>query len=264
MRSRRTPEARGRRACAKGFALLEIGVALLVLAVLASGLAVPLAAQVEMRRRGAAQRQLEEARDALMGFAAAQGRLPCPASAASAGQESFAPGGDATNGACSNYYDGFLPAATLGLAGLDDEGFARDPWNGPANRVRYAVFGGTVNGVASPLTRTDGMQAATLSGLGAASHYLIVCSTGVAASGAGCGPASRQLTRRAAFLVMSRGAGGSSTPPAGSDAARNLDGDEVFVAHEPGVRSGVAFDDIALWMPIHLVTHRLIVAGRLP
>ncbi len=94
-----------------------------------------------MRRHEETRRILDEAREALLGFAAAHGRLPCPASAGSRGMESFAAGGDALNGNCSNFHGGFLPAASLGLPPLDPEGFARDGWGTHANRIRYAVFG---------------------------------------------------------------------------------------------------------------------------
>jgi type II secretory pathway pseudopilin PulG len=260
MASRRFPES------ARGFVLLEVWVMLVVITVLLTGLALPLAAQVQMRRQEALARELEEARDAVMGFAAAQGRLPCPAIEASRGMEAFAPGADASSGACADFYGGYLPAATLGLNALDEEGFARDPWASPANRIRYAVFGGgsAVNGVVNPLTRTDGLRAATLAGLGNASHFLFICSSGHEASGSGCGPASRQLTRRAAFVVFSLGPTATAVPAAGSDEARNLDGDPVFVARETSLNAADPFDDVLLWVPIHLVTHRLIVAGRLP
>ncbi len=248
----------------RGFALLELSIALVVLALLLGGLALPLAAQVQMRRQEQARRQLEEARDALMGFAAAQGRLPCPAVEGGAGTEAFAPGGDASSGACADFYGGYLPAATLGLTGVDAQGFARDPWATPASRVRYAVFGGAVNAVAHALTRADGIRAATLAGLGAAPHFLFICSSAGEASAAGCGPASRQLTRRAAFVVFSLGADAPETPAATSDEARNLDGDAVFVSREAASGAGDTFDDVLLWEPIHLVIHRLIVAGRLP
>jgi prepilin-type N-terminal cleavage/methylation domain-containing protein len=247
---------------ARGFALLELSIALVVLALLLGGLALPLAAQVEMRRGEELARQLEEARDAVMGFAAAQGRLPCPAVEGGDASEAFAPGADASTGACADFYAGYLPAATLGMHGVDAQGFARDPWATPANRLRYAVFGGAVNGVANPLTRTDGMRAATLAGLGAAPHFLFMCSSGAEASASGCGPASRQLTRRAAFVVFSLGA--NATQPPGRDEARNLDGDAVFVSREVSSVPGDAYDDVLLWVPIHLVTHRLLLAGRLP
>jgi type II secretory pathway pseudopilin PulG len=250
----------------RGYALLEAWIVLAVITVLLSGLALPLAAQVQLRRQEELRRQLEEARDALMGFAATHGRLPCPAAEGGDGQETFAAGGDASTGACADFYGAYLPAATLGLANVDGDGYARDPWGSPRNRLRYAVFGGgtAINGVANALTRTDGMQAATLAGLGNASHYLFICSSGREASGAGCGPAARQLTRRAAFVVFSLGPNAPTPPTPGSDESRNLDGDPVFVAHEVSNAPGNAFDDVLLWVPIHLVTHRLIVAGRLP
>ena len=248
---------------ARGFTLLEVLVAMVILAILASGLAIPLAAQVELRKREATRRLLDDAREALLGFAAAHGRLPCPASATSRGEEAFAAGGDASNGACSSFHDGYLPAASLGLAPLDGDGFLRDAWGAPRNRVRYAVFGGlAVNGIANPLTRTNGMQAATLSGLGAASHYLFICASGTGTTASGCGAASNQLTRRAAFVLLSRGANDDATP--GSDEARNTDGDGVFVHRDASGGNANAFDDILSWVPVHLVASRLLAAGRLP
>lgn len=250
----------------RGFTLLEVLVVVVIVALIAGGLAMPLAAQLNLRRLDETRRQLDEAKEALLAFAAAQGRLPCPASASSRGEESFAPGGDTLNGACSQFHDGFLPAATLGLHPLDAEGFLRDPWGSPRNRVRYAVFGqgAVVNGVANPLTRVNGMQAATLTGLGAANHYLFVCASASGVSASGCGPAVNQLTRRAAFVLLSRGANATVDPPPPSDEARNLDGDAVFVTREHGNAPGNAFDDVLHWVPVHLVASRLLAAGRLP
>lgn len=248
------------------FTLLEVLVVLVILAVVASGLALPLATQVALRRQEETRRQLDEAKEALLAFAASHGRLPCPANAASRGEESFAPGGDASNGDCASFHGGYLPAATLGLAPLDGEGFARDPWGSPRNRLRYAVFGGgsAINGVVNPLTRANGMQSATLPGLGAAAHYLFICTSGAGVTASGCGAAANQLTRRAAFVVLSLGANATEEPPPASDEARNLDGDAVFVFREPGNTNGNPYDDILNWVPVHLVASRLLAAGRLP
>ena len=235
-------------------------IVLVVVTILASGIALPMAAQIQMRRQDEARRLLGEARDALLGFAAAHGRLPCPATVDSLGQEAFAPGGSAADGACASFHGGWLPGAALGLPGLDAQGFVRDPWASERNRVRYAVHGGAINGIANPLTRANGMQMATLAGLGAASHYLFVCTNGAAASGSGCGPASSQLTRRAAFVLLSTGLNGVADPAPGSDEARNLDGDAVFVSRE----AAPDFDDLLDWGAIHTVVNRLVVAGRLP
>jgi type II secretory pathway pseudopilin PulG len=248
------------------FSLLEMMLVLLIMTLALSSLAVPLAAQVQLRRLDETHRMLDEARDALLGFAAAHGRLPCPASETSRGMESFAAGGDAANGACSNFHDGYVPGATLGLSPLDGDGYLRDPWATSRNRVRYAVFGAgpAINGIAQPLTRTNGLQAATLPALGAASHYLFICSTGALADGSGCGPGANQLTRRAAFVLFSTGANAIEAPAAGSDEARNLDGDPVFVSREFSSRPGEEFDDIVQWVAIHILINRMVVAGRLP
>jgi prepilin-type N-terminal cleavage/methylation domain-containing protein len=251
---------------ARAFTLIELTIALLVLAALAASLAVPIATQVQLRRQEETRRLLDDAKDALLGFVAAHARLPCPATASSNGMEGFAAGGSAANGDCADFHGGYLPGASLGLAPLDPEGFVRDPWQGPQSRVRYAVYGAgsAINGVVNPLTRANGMQAATLAGLGAAPSYLFICTTGAAANASGCGPAANQLTRRAAFVLLSLGPNASATPPAGSDEARNVDGDAVFVYREASGVAGREYDDQLQWVPIHLVVNRMVLAGRLP
>jgi prepilin-type N-terminal cleavage/methylation domain-containing protein len=257
---------RRKNTAARGFTLLEIALVMLVLAILLSGLAVPLSAQLEMRRREETRRVLDDAREALLAFAATHGRLPCPATAASRGEESLAAGGSAVDGNCASFHDGFLPAASIGLAPLDGEGFLRDGWGMPANRLRYAVFGNgrSVGGVANPLTRTDGMRQATLAALGDAHGYLVVCGTGEAADGSDCGPATNRLTRRAAFVVLSTGANAADDESQGPDERRNLDGDGVFVSRDPSAVAGNGFDDLLTWSPVTVVAGRLIAAGRLP
>ena len=250
----------------RAFTLLEVMLVMLILAFLLAGVSVPLATQVAMRRHEETRRVLDEAREAVLGFAATQGRLPCPASASSRGEESFAPGGSALDGNCSNFHDGFLPAAALGLSPLDAEGFARDGWGTGANRVRYAVFGDgrAVGGVANPLTRANGMRMATLAELGDAPGYLVICGTGAAATASGCGPAANQLTRRAALVLLSLGQNATSVPAPGTDESRNLDGDGVFVSREASMAEGNPFDDSLAWVPLNVLAGRMIAAGRLP
>ena len=166
----------------KGFSLLELAIALAVVGLLLGGLLIPLSTQVAQRNESATQKQLDEIKEALLGFAAANGRLPCPASAASKGLESFAAGGDASNGDCGNAsggaFIGFVPGVTLGLSQVDAEGFAVDAWgNNPYNRIRYAVSSDTLNSVQYPFTRFGGMRSATMSWV-ASAELLHVCATG--------------------------------------------------------------------------------------
>jgi len=250
----------------RAFTLIEVAVVILILTILASGIAMPVAAQLQLRRAEETRRLLDDARESLLGFAASNGRLPCPATEASHGEESFAAGGDAGNGNCARFYDGYLPGATLGLSPLDAQGFVRDAWNTESSRIRYAVFGGgsSVNGVANPLTRVSGMQAATLAALGDAPHFIYICASNAGASGSGCGPAANQLTRRAAFVLLSLGPNAGTVPAPGSDEARNQSGDPVFVYHEATGTGNGAFDDVIQWVPTHLVASRMLAAGRLP
>lgn len=253
---------------ARGFSLLEVLLALAVLTLALGGLAMPLATQVALRRQAETQRTLDEAREALLGFAALHGRLPCPASPASRGNEAFAPGGSALDGRCERFHDGLLPAASLGLAALDDEGYLRDAWgHTPASRIRYAVFGSgeSLGGVSNALTRTNGMRAATLLSLGSAPHYLYVCHASAGASLSDCGPAANQVTRRAVFVLISAGPNAHRAPAPGSDEARNQDSTPVFVSRHTGaVGDLAAFDDVLTWASAATLASRLIAAGRLP
>lgn len=254
--------SRERSRAESGFTLIELLVALTVMALLAGALAVPVAARLQARRFDDARRQLELAGDALLTFAAAHGRLPCPATATSRGEEAFAAAADAATGECATFHGGFLPAATLGLAGLDGDGLLRDPWDVPSGRVRYAVASATVNGVPRALTRRDGVRTATLAGLADVDRLLFVCASGAQATASGCGPAVLQLTRRAVFVVVAPGPRAGLAPE--GDEARNLDGDAVFVAHEPSQARGREFAQVVHWASVPLLAHRLIAAGRLP
>jgi hypothetical protein len=80
----------------KGAALMML---LMMLGVLGSFFAMQLIGQAsqQVEKERATQKLLVEARDALLGFAATFGRLPCPASATSNGIESPVGGGVCTN-----------------------------------------------------------------------------------------------------------------------------------------------------------------------
>lgn len=245
---------------ARGFTLTELAVVVAIIALLIGGMLMPLLAQDDVRRSRQTQKQLKEALDALIGHAAANGRLPCPATAVSNGQESFAAGGNALNGNCSNFLDGFLPATTLGLAPTNANGLLIDAWNQP---IRYAVPAGAINGIANPFTRTDGAKGATMPEIGKV-DALSVCVSATGITAANCGVAAR-LSDRAPAVLLSTGKNGAAGG-GGADEAANLNGDAVFVSHDPapvGAANG-EFDDIVVWLSPNLLFNRMIAAGRLP
>ena len=262
----------------RGFSLLEIAVVMIIVAFLLTSIGVPLATQVEARRTEETRRLLEEAKDALIGFAMANGRFPCPAYASatsnSAGQESFcaaASGGCVgsetqtlqTHGNCSHFYDGFLPAATLGLSSLDEQGFIRDGWGVASNRVRYAVSSVTVGPALFPFTSQNGMQSATISNLGAAAtNYLQICNSGTGVTATTCGGAANTLTTKTPILLLSLGQNAAAA--GGADESKNTDNNIVFVSHTPVKGGGNDFDDIVTWIPINTIIKKMLDAGKLP
>lgn len=267
-----------------GFSLVEIAVVLLIIAILATAVGIPLAAQLDQQRTVDTQKQLANISEALYGFAMTNGRLPCPAkdgdqlesySPTPVGAEAFASGGSASNGSCATF-SGWLPAVTLGLAPTDSSGFALDGWGRRQNRIRYAVRGLTIlintscaTATSNPLTSTDGIKAATMNCLGDATSIplnplLSVVSTTVTNIAAGCSPTT--LTSKAPFVVFALGKN-AATGGTGADEARNINSTTTtFVSHTPtsaGSCSG-EFDDIVTWGSLNTLFARMVQAGKLP
>src|SRR5450756_1293281 len=112
----------------KGFTLVEMAMVLLIVALLLGGMLVPLSAQMEQRNVSETQKSLSEIKEAIIGYALANGQLPCPA------DPSIATG--LTNAGivrptCTTVANssGVLPWATLGVS-------ETDAWG---NRYTYRV-----------------------------------------------------------------------------------------------------------------------------
>lgn len=234
-----------------GFSLIEIAVVIVIISVLLAMVAVPLASQVERRRVEDTQKLLESVKDALYGYAAANGRLPCPATATSAGQEAPLGGGTCTT------LVGFLPAVTLGITPVDSAGFAIDAWvdGTAARRVGYAVS----NSNSSALTTADGVRAATMASVGASTTHLYVCATGLASGPptTNCGVTVATLADKAPVVLFSLG---RDTGTNSIDETNNQNGDRVFSSGTPNA----TFDDIVTWMSMNALFDRMIKAGKLP
>ena len=241
---------------ARGFTLIEMAVVLIILTLVAGGAIIPLNAQIELRQRTDTEKTLEEINEALIGFAIANDRLPCPASATSNGVESPLGGG-----VCTNAYTGFVPAVTLGLSHTDAQGYALDAWY---NRIRYAVAQSNSNA----FTTTNGMKTTGMSTL---SSELRVCASSIGIAATSCGTATSLTTTNqnaVPAIVFSQGknwaTGGTS-----SDEAANLNGDAIFVSHTPTPSSfpaaqGGEFDDVVTWLSPNILYNRMVASGRLP
>lgn len=218
----------------RGFSLIELTVVLVIIALLSSGLMLGLSAQRDIASNQDAQRQLDDAREALYGFAITNGRLPCPATPglantdANAGRENCA------------LEHGVLPWASLGLA-------ETDPWGQrltyyARNQFTAAVPAGALSSFTLDTAGNANIKDAPAAGYDIASALpAVIVSHG------------------------SRGAGGYQSSGlqiagAAGDEAENADADLTFITHPPNA----AFDDLVTWIIPTVLKSRLVAAGKLP
>lgn len=213
---------------AAGFTLVEMAVVLLIVALLAGGLLMPLSAQMDLRREAEARKALTEIREALLGFAAVNGRLPCPSTEPDPANANY---GVEDGAACAT--EGFLPWKQLGVAEID-------PWGTPRSSAAQARTGAwryrVDHNFAANLIRMNTGFTDNLSIRDAAGNGLTTTS------------------EYAVAVVFSTG------PNLAADGANAWPVDNVYQA---GERSP-SFDDTLIWLGRPILVSRLVAVGRLP
>ena len=262
----------------RGFTLTELAVVFTIVALMVASSMYMLTAQTESRNIADTQRRLEDARDLLLAFALVNGRLPCPASSTSNGDEQPTGGG-----ICANAYNGWLPARAIGFTPVDSAGYALDVWG---NRIRYAVS------IESSIAGSPDYTFTTTSTIknnftsNPVPNDLLVCvnlgSAGVntTTTAPSCGssadavPATNANTVVAVVWSQGKNVTTASfsgvTGQAGADeamnnktAANSVHG--VFVSHAPRPFSSTnAYDDQVVWIPVSVLYSKMIAAGVLP
>lgn len=104
-----------------GFTLAELAIALLIVGLLLASSFIPLSTQLELRNLSETQRTLDQIKEALIGFAIANGRLPCPALGTAASGTTNAGVEQFTTPACTALV-GVIPWSTLGVPETDSWG----------------------------------------------------------------------------------------------------------------------------------------------
>lgn len=245
-----------------GFSLVEMAIVLVILGFVLTALLLPLRAQREQAAQLQTNNTLENSKQALLGFAQANGRLPCPAIA---GSGIAAPN---ASGACTQQ-TGFLPAATLGLQPVDAQGFALDAWNNP---IRYSVAQNNVDlttGVAtsnSVYTTSNGISNAGIINLSQSASLRVCASASAFATTCSAPPVSSEtnyLINNAIAVIFSTGA--TASQGAGSnDETENLDADTVFVSRDLSQTAAPnEFDHLVTWISPYVLYNAMIQAGQL-
>jgi prepilin-type N-terminal cleavage/methylation domain-containing protein len=220
----------------RGFTLIELAVVVAIFGLLLTILVVPLSTQFDQQRAAETQKQLENVREALIGFAIANGRLPCPANATIAAGTANAGTENRVGAACAAA-QGTLPWAALGVP-------ETDAWG---RRFTYRI---TLTFADDPAV---GMQAS----------FLITDTADITLTD-GTGPIASALPA----MVVSHGKNGLGAyqtngiqiaGPAG-DESENSDNDVNFVSrpHAPD------FDDQLAWVSSNVLKSRMVASNRLP
>lgn len=222
-----------------GFSLLELAIVLLILGILMSGVLVAVSETTENTRRTQTRQQLDSLREALYGFAQANGRLPCPALVSSDGTEARGATFDSVEGGiCENRF-GYIPAATIGFSGaVNEDGLLTDAWNQP---IRYAVGHDSLTNATNLADLYPFEDTTTL--------FTIR------------GGNAEVITNHAASVLLSTGADGSISPPGSVNEDEYINGNITFISSSYSEEN---FDDIIIWMSPYILYNRLISAGRLP
>jgi prepilin-type N-terminal cleavage/methylation domain-containing protein len=211
-----------------GFTLIEMAIVLMIVALLLGGMLVPLSAQMDQRNVSDTQKTLSDIKEAIMGYALANGRLPCPAKA----DRITASDSQAGTVDCSQAA-GVVPWATLGTV-------ETDAWGRRFTYIPSASFSTANFTFASAATlfvknSAGGTNIAT-------SVPAVIVSHGKNGAGAYM-PQGNQL-------------------PASTDTGEldNSNGGTTFVSHA----FTPTFDDLVVWISPNILFNRMVAAGKLP
>jgi hypothetical protein len=201
---------------------------------------IPLGTQVDQQRVGETQRKLDLIREAVIGFAVANGRLPCPATPTTPNTTAGA-GTENKPGAACGIVEGVVPWATLALP-------ETDAWN---NRFTYRVTDifadDAVGGMLASFALTDNGNITVNNGVVNGS---IVVATSIPA------------------LFVSHGKNGfgayrtdgAQNAGAAGDELQNANATVVFVSRIPSPD----YDDLVGWVPLNVLKSRMVAGNRLP
>jgi prepilin-type N-terminal cleavage/methylation domain-containing protein len=253
----------------RGFTLAEMAVAVVILALLLFGAMVPFSAQVDIRSVADTRRTMDAIKEAIVGFAQANGRLPCAADGSIA---AGAPGAgiEQVSGTVCTAAFGAVPWATLGVPETDGWSRRFSYWVSPvfSDAISLNTFG------CAP-TPTPIQSSFALCSLGTLTvNTRKESDHSVTAVGLVL-PAVIISHGRNGFGAYTPGGGPRLAVPAGTDEAVNAtDAGTTFFSRTPtqsaspcSDAAGPAFcefDDIVVMITSNTLIARMVAAGRLP
>lgn len=272
-----------------GFTLIEVAIVLVIIGLALAASIAPLSSQIERNKIAETEAILNDVEEALYGFAAARGYLPCPAQANSAGLESPIGGSTAgnpcttgSNAGGNRVVNGFVPGRTLGLSGkYNADTLLLDAWNNP---IRYTVTQVIGTNTSADFTTAGDMRVTTMANL---APNLVICDAASGAAGACVG--GNTLASNVVAVVLSLGKDGSvavtgggaigadqaenttngtrTGGPSGITYRVNANNDRVFVSksyNSNAANAATFYNDQIRWISPNTLYAKMIEAGQLP
>ncbi len=254
----------------KGFSLVELAVALAIIALLLAGALIPLSTQIDVRNSADTRRSMESIRDAIIGFAQANGRLPCPTNGTVAAGVTGAGTEQVTGTACTATF-GAVPWATLGVPETDGWSRRYSYWVSPV--FSDAISSNTFGCAPTPTPTQSSFALCSLGTLTVntrkeSDHS--VTAVGLVLPGVIISHGKN------GFGAYIPGGGPRLAVPAGTDEAANAtDAGTIFFSRTPTPSaSGCSdptsgspfceFDDIVVMISSNTLITRMVAAGKLP
>ena len=248
-----------------GVTLVEMAVVLMIVGLLLSGMLVPLSAQMDQKNNADTQKALSEIREAIIGYALANGQLPCPANPSDV--TGVTPTAGIARLTCTTAATsaGVLPWATLGVSETDAWGHRYTYSVTPvfADAINLNSFGNDNN----PTYGCVNTHVCTPPNNPQYSSFAL-CSCGTLNVLAAAGGTTIAGNVPAVIISHGKNAAGAWTPqgtqllPVSNDLgeADNSNGGITFVSHTPTP----TFDDLVVWISPNILYNRMVAAGKLP
>ena len=266
----------------RGFTIAEMAIAVAILALLLFAAMVPFSTQVDVRNVADTRRSMDSIREALLGFAQANGRLPCPAlgttatGAAGAGTEQL------VGNACTATF-GVVPWATLGTPETDAWGRRFSYWVSPI--FADAVAANTFNSPGQFPSCTTPTPQPSQSSFALCSLGILTVSTRSEVTHSTVTALGSNLP--VVFISHGKNGGGAYLPNGvvvatvgGADEIANSTGNRPYVTtstfiSRPPTRAASGcndttiagfceFDDLVVMIPASTLIARTVAAGKLP
>lgn len=214
-----------------------MSIVLIVISLMLAGVLKTVSVQRQQLKRDETRQQLETIKEALIGFALTNGRLPCPDTGTDGIENPPNPAADCDSD------EGWLPHVDIGIGSLDTWG----------NRFRYRVTGTTAGAINSFVDVPVSPSSFSVDDVG---NIRIEDET------------AASIALEMPAIVISYGENGGSQPACGAALSakeqENCDDDTTFVDSFYSEVAGQEYDDLVIWIPLTILKARMIEAELLP